>query len=644
MSYEKKSIKQIVADIDQKKIYLPALQRKFVWGKSQIELLFDSLMRGYPFGSFLFWRLSRAKAESYVFYEFLTEYDERDPFNRRKTGAYLHSEITGVLDGQQRLSSMYIGLMGTHTERTPYQRRANPKAFEKTSLYLNLLSLPYVIDSLDKIATVEDQNFEFRFKTDQAAVTSVSRKIAKEPGAEVTEEATFWMKVGLVLSWDEEPEFDEIFKGFLAQCATSEQKVAITQQSRLIKRGLDILHKRIQKDALINYFEVAKDDLEDILKIFVRVNSGGTVLSKTDLLFSTIVATWDDGREQIENLLKIINKKGDQFNFSSEYLMRCCLVLSDGPVIYKVKSFKSENVQRIRDEWPKIAEAVRKTVDLLVEFGFSGSLLPSQNATIIIAYYLYKGGDQTAASKDGIRKYLIHALLNGIYGIGGQEALINSLRGFFREEVATQGGLIAFKGRHKSFSFEELRKLPLPRRKSLEVTEADIEKFLQSTKGPSSFLVLSLLYPQLRYNEVMFHQDHIHPAAGFSDANLQETGIPKEQWPEWRARRDSVPNLQLLEGRQNISKNATPFKRWVERWSDADWSDFSGKHHFPDQAKLGFDDFMEFFTQRKEVLRGKLGKVLALNNEKPIEELTELRDQDEEVGLQDNQPDGEVAA
>src|SRR5207245_778836 len=103
------------------------------------------------------------------------------------------------------------------------------------------------------------------------------------------------------LSWDEEPEFDHIIKGLLAQCQTPEQKAAISQQQRLIRRGLDTLHKRIQKDELINYFEVAKNDLEDILKIFVRVNSGGTVLSKTDLLFSTIVATWDDGREQIEN-------------------------------------------------------------------------------------------------------------------------------------------------------------------------------------------------------------------------------------------------------------------------------------------------------------------------------------------------------
>ena len=186
------------------------------------------------------------------------------------------------------------------------------------------------------------------------------------------------------------------------------QREKILLQRRLVRRGLSTLYERIRKEQLINYFEVAKDDLEDILKIFVRMNSGATILSKTDLLFSTIVATWNDGREQIENLLKEINGKGDGFSFGNEYLMRCCLVLSDGPVVFKVNSFKSENVQKIRDEWPLIAEAVKKTVDLLVEFGFSGSVLTSEISTIIIAYYIHQGGELNKESKKGIQKYLTH--------------------------------------------------------------------------------------------------------------------------------------------------------------------------------------------------------------------------------------------
>lgn len=612
MSYKKETIARVITDIDQNKIFLPALQRKFVWEKDQISLLFDSLMRNFPFGTFLFWKLHRQKAGSYVFYEFLTDYDERTPYNRRKTGAFLHEEIIGVLDGQQRLSSMYIGLMGTHTEKAPYKRRSNAAAYEKMCLYLNLLSVPYSISAEDRIEELEDQNFEFRFLTDQGATTSVSRRVSAEDGSFLRDEPMFWMKVGDVLTWDKEPEFDRVIECFAQKCKTEAQRRALVEKRRLVKRCIETLHRRIRADELLNYFEVAKDELEDILKIFVRVNSGGTVLSKTDLLFSTIVATWDDGRERIESLLKTINAKGDGFSFGNEFLMRCCLVLSDAPVVYKVNSFGAENVQKIRDDWDSIANAVKATVDLLVEFGFNGELLTSQNATVIIAYYLYKDGDQSDASKLALRKYLIHALLNGVFG-GSQDQLISTLRNAFRQEVKGLDGGTSYRGRFTSLTFEEVLKINLPQQKTLAVTEADLERFLTHTKGPASFFVLTLLYPQLRYADTAFHQDHIHPFSGFTNDALAALGVPPAQQAEWNAQRDCVPNLQLLNDRRNISKNATPLADWIEQMKPAERQAFAREHFFPDGVGFEFKDFIAFVAGRKEKLRRELRKVLAMS-------------------------------
>lgn len=625
MSYQKTTIKRIIEDIDQKKIYLPALQRKFVWSKNQIELLFDSVMRNYPFGTFLFWRLHKENAESYVFYEFLQEYDDRSPYNRRKTGSFLHNEIYGVLDGQQRLSSMYIGLMGTHTEKAPYKRSTNPNAYEKMSLYLNLLSLPYETDENDEIITIEDKDFEFRFLNVEKAKSYTTRKVATDEGQASEVEPMYWMNVGQVLSWRREPEFDKIIREFECSCSLDVQKQSIATKKRFIKRGLDSLHKKVHLDELINYFDVAKDDLEDVLKIFVRVNSGGTVLAKTDLLFSTIVATWNDGREQIESLLKTINDKGDGFNFGNEFLMRCCLVLSDGPVVYKVNSFKSDNVEKIKAEWPRIADAISKTVDLLVEFGFNGSLLTSQNATIIIAYYIHKGGIINKDSKAAIRKYLIHALLNGIFG-SSQDQLITVLRNAFRAESRTKHRTKDYIMRQDEFSFEYILSIELPQQKTLSVTEDDIERFLQSTKGPTSFFILSLLYPQLRFNEVLFHQDHIHPFADFKIEIFRKNGIPEEQWQEWLDYRDCVPNLQLMEGRQNQSKNATPLLKWIKQMDSSERAAYARNNFFPNNSDLDFVNFRSFFLQRKEILRGKLKKVLSLTQQAHTPEQPEWND------------------
>jgi len=293
MAYKSKSILQVVKEIESSKVYLPALQRKFVWGKPQIELLFDSLMRNFPIGTFLFWNLDREVANNYVFYEILKEYDQRNPYNKRKDGSFLNPEIIGVLDGQQRLSSMYIGLQGTHTEKAPYMRWADDNAYRKSRLYLNILSLPYRITEENTIEIIEEQNFEFRFLTEDESQSWIFRRtkqIDEDDNEKIIEDYMYWFKVGEVLSWKTDPEFDIIIDEFIAKCKNENQKKHINEKRRLIKRALETLYKRISSEQLINYFEIDKKDLEDILKIFIRVNSGGTQLTKTDLLFSTIVA------------------------------------------------------------------------------------------------------------------------------------------------------------------------------------------------------------------------------------------------------------------------------------------------------------------------------------------------------------------
>jgi uncharacterized protein with ParB-like and HNH nuclease domain len=617
MGYKSKSILQIVKDIESSKMYLPALQRKFVWGKQQIELLFDSLMRNFPIGTFLFWNLDKEVANNYVFYEFLREYDQRNPYNKRKDGSFLNPEIIGVLDGQQRLSSMYIGLQGTHTEKAPYMRWNNDRAYRKSMLYLNLLSLPYVIDNEDNIELIDDKNFEFQFLTEHESIDWIERRVKRldENGSEKAfEERMFWFKVGDVLTWKADPDFDKIISKFIDESKNKIVNGLIGDQGRVIKKALEILHKRITKDELINYFEIDKKDLEDILKIFIRVNSGGTQLNKTDLLFSTIVATWDDGRDEIESLLQRINKKGDGFNFSNEYLMRSCLVLTDAPVLYKVNSFKSENVKKIRDEWTQISSAIEKTIELLVEFGFSDNLLTSQNATIIIAYYIYRGGQINDQAKSEFKKYLIHALLTGIYG-SSQDQLITVLRNAFRRNEKDANGKLT-----SHFSFDEMLKIELPSRKSLFITDVELGNFLNYKKGASSFLVLSLLYPHLRYNEVQFHQDHIHPASKFTEEAFLDFGLNEEDQKQWLEFRDMVPNLQLLEGRQNESKNATEFKVWLSQKNESEQNHFRVSNYIPDKVELEFKNFRNFFEKRKEKLKTELKRVLAVNNEMQMSE------------------------
>ncbi|MGH7851172.1 MAG: DUF262 domain-containing protein [Thermodesulfobacteriota bacterium] len=139
MSFEKPiTIKEAVENIHRKKYLLPAIQREFVWEPEQIEKLFDSLMRDYPIGSFLYWQVEKENIGNYQYYEFIRNYHEIENRHNPKANVSTDEGITAILDGQQRLTTLYIGLMGTYAYKLPYRRWNDKSAYPQRKLYINL--------------------------------------------------------------------------------------------------------------------------------------------------------------------------------------------------------------------------------------------------------------------------------------------------------------------------------------------------------------------------------------------------------------------------------------------------------------------------------------------------------------------------
>ena len=70
------TIKKALDSIATHQYVLPAIQREFVWRPEQICRLFDSLMRRYPIGSFLFWKVTPEKTREFRFYDFVLNYHQ----------------------------------------------------------------------------------------------------------------------------------------------------------------------------------------------------------------------------------------------------------------------------------------------------------------------------------------------------------------------------------------------------------------------------------------------------------------------------------------------------------------------------------------------------------------------------------------
>ena len=113
------TIRQALDSVSRKEYALPAIQREFVWWPYQIERLFDSLMQGYPIGSFLFWKVREEGIRQYKFYDFVLDYHERDRPHCPPYGQSSRTELTAVLDGQQRLTALNIGLRGSYAYKLP---------------------------------------------------------------------------------------------------------------------------------------------------------------------------------------------------------------------------------------------------------------------------------------------------------------------------------------------------------------------------------------------------------------------------------------------------------------------------------------------------------------------------------------------
>ncbi len=585
MKYESMKVKEAMQKISGNEIYLPAIQRKFVWGADRIERLFDSIMRDYPIGTFLFWNVKGKAKDEYTFYKFIQDFHERDnALNTVAPKPDLREEFTGVLDGQQRLNSMYVALQGSYAFRQKWKRANKDDAFPKRELYLNLF---------------------FQRPDDDESGVAYQFKFLTQEQAQAVDDRHFWFKVKDVLVWLALKDMNGAVR---EACEDHPEHEAL-----LNTRGRDLLTElwqRLCSDEVINYYPIQEQELDRIVDIFVRVNSAGVQLTKTDLLFSSIVAHWDNGRDEIEELIKTLNKKGSGFSFDNDFVMRSCLVLTDLPVRFKVNSFKKENIDRIKQSWPGIKKSLESAADLLVEWGFSAETLPTLNSVVPIAYFAFKDGDVKAdASKADLRQYLVRALLNQIF-TSNTDRVLGALRDHLRVEQAGGG----YDLKSTTFVLSEVLKVNLPANRTLKVTDDDIDDFLSAKKGPLTFLLLSLLYPHLKFNVDDFHQDHIHPWSTFKTADLTGLGLDQDKVARWQDDRDRLPNLQLMDRLTNISKNATPFETWIQHGplKPPNRDVYEATSFIPPGVSLELSDFEAFYDARRDLLKLKLKALLVV--------------------------------
>lgn len=575
MSYETaKTIKSILEDINANKYLLPSIQREFVWSTEQIEKLFDSLMRDYPISSFLFWEVRGEGIQNYKFYEFLREYHEVKSHNQI-ANTVGKDEIIAILDGQQRLTSIYIGLTGTYAYKLPRKRYDNPNAYPKRKLYVNLLSK----------ANHEEKEYDFKFLTEEES--------------NIRNNDTYWFLVGDILKFNQPFEINSFI--------FSEKDIK-NGDMQLASEILFKLHDVICTKATISYYLEKNQDLDRVLDIFIRINSGGTKLSYSDLLLSIATAQWSslNARESIIDIVDRINSIGNGFNIDKDFILKSALVLADiSDIAFKVKNFNKENMETIESKWNELTNALIVSFQLVDKFGYDRDTLTSNNAIIPIAYYIYINKFDTSfieskqfkVDRENIRIWLAKTLIKRIFS-GGVDNILRTIRTIIKEN-------------RESFPLDKIIDEFRGKNNTIVFTDEDIENLIYTKYGSAhTFSILQMLYPTFDFKN-KFHVDHIHPKSLFTTNKLRKLGIKESDIEIYKESVNNLGNLQLLEGQLNIEKNDKEFSLWInEEYSDETRKNEYMKKHYIPNVDLSISNFKEFIEQRNAIIRLELAKNL----------------------------------
>jgi len=522
--------------------WLPNIQRSFVWKEEQIEKLYDSLLRRYPIGSLLVWKTkSKMKRRKFI--------DNYIP-NISLANFFVSQDDSPkmlVLDGQQRLQALYIGLFGS---------------YNKKELYINILS--------GNMVAPEDIKYEFKFKTNADFPYIKVKEIVMPEG--LTSHIIKRLKINM-------KNMDE------------DEKDRITENIDLIRYVFNMEENIIYQ--LVDSIEDSETYTEDdIVEIFIRANSGGTLLSKSDLLFSLLTVSWDDAEEKMDELLTDLNQTG--YKFDKDFILKVCLILLDKGSKYEIKKFRDPNLKtNIEEKWKDISESIRAVKDFIYGETFlrTDKTLPSYLSLIPIIYDRYHFKQTWAERKSDFFEYLVKANLTRVFG-GASESFIDGLIENVRKN----------KGLKKKEIFEYIRS----KGKSIELDEQSLFNINYSSK--EIHLLFNIWYGfnyQPSYKNNLPQIDHIFPQSELKKIKVENPKTGKRNVTKYKKeKRDQLANLMLLTAEENGAGEKS--SKMPEEWFEDKDDDYLEKHLIPKDKELWkIEKFEMFIDERKKLILQK---------------------------------------
>ncbi|RKV25485.1 nuclease, EndA/NucM family protein [Helicobacter pylori] len=414
-------------------------------------------------------------------------------------------------------------------------------------MYLNLKHQP----SMDN----PEDNYQFEFH-------------AKKPE---NDKKHWWFKVGDILElesvWDYAQEHD--LKGDRLEL-------------------LETLNKAFHDKQLISFFEETEKNLNKVLNIFIRVNSGGVKLSYSDLLMSILTASFSsDIRERMHELVDALKDKGFP-NVGKDQVLKTCLLLIGKDTTFELKNFNKKNIKEIEDNWEKITDSIYNAAKLLENFGYA-SYLGSAYILSSLAYFYFLNSKMNESDKEQALKFVRNAQITSYFS-STTDTKLNNIANSMKDAQTFE-----------SFNHNLAKHQTWP----LKITNDAIEEMMCYSSHARVFPILQILYPNLNYKTNTFHIDHIYPKSKFEKEN-------KKLNQDFYKCRDHLFNLQLLEGAENQAKKNKDPEVWLkeEYKNEQAIEEYKKRNYIDPTLKLEWENIKEFRETREKAIIKTLKEVL----------------------------------
>ncbi|EMG99660.1 DUF262 domain-containing protein [Helicobacter pylori] len=350
---------------------------------------------------------------------------------------------------------------------------------------------------------------------------------------------------------------------------------------------LEKLNKAFHDKQLISFFEETEKDLDKVLNIFIRVNSGGTELSYSDLLMS-ILSFSSDIREKMNELVDALKDQGFS-NMKQDQVLKTCLLLIGKDTTFELKNFNKKNIKEIEDNWEKITDSVYNAAKLLETFGYAGYLGSAYILSSLAYFYFFKS-KMNESDKEQALKFVRNAQITS-YFTPSTDTKLNNIAHSMKDAPTFE-----------SFNHNLAKHETSP----LKITNDAIEEMMCLSSHARVFPILQILYPHLNYKTTTFHIDHIYPKSKFNEKNKK---LDKDFYG-WK---DYLFNRQPLEGAENIAKKAKDPEVWLkEEYKDHQQAieEYKKRNYIDPTLKLEWENIKEFREKREEAIIERLKEAL----------------------------------